>query len=166
VDGVANHDVIKIDTSSNAVVAHFPMSGCERPHGIAVDSETHRVFATCANKVMLVIDGNTGQNIATLPIGAYSDGAVFDAKRKLAISPNGEGTLTVVKEIDPNTFAVLGTVTTTPGARTIAINPANGTLYLPAADVAKTDPPANPGGRSRFAFAPGSLKLLVFSPQN
>lgn len=165
VDGAEMHDVVKIDTRTNAVIAHYPMPSCKRPHGIALDSNTHRVFATCSNEVMVVIDGDTGKNIATLPIGAYSDGAAFDAKRKLAISPNGDGTLTIVKENDPDSFTVLGTVQTQASARTIAIDPDNGTLYLPAADVAKFEPAAAPGGRPHVSFVPGSLKLLVFAPQ-
>ena len=39
VDGAENHDLVAIDTMTNAVIAHYPLSGCERPHGIAVDGD-------------------------------------------------------------------------------------------------------------------------------
>ena len=164
VDGVEKHDMVVVDTQSNAVLNHFPMPACERPHGIAVDPKTHRVFATCANKVMVVLDAGTGRNIATLPIGAMNDGAVFDPVRKFAISANGEGTLTVVAEKDAEHFDVIATVPTLRSARTIAIDPANGRLFLPAADIDSVQPPASPEGRPRVTYKKGSAKLLVFEP--
>ncbi|HEY1710375.1 MAG TPA: YncE family protein [Rhizomicrobium sp.] len=164
VDGAANHDIVAIDTATNAVTAHFAMPGCVGPHGIAVDAENDRIFATCANKVMVVVNAKDGTNIATLPIGGYNDGAVFDPARKLALSANGDGTLTVVAEKDADHFAIAATVPTALSARTIAIDPASGRLYLPAADIAKIDPPAQPGGRPHVSFVPHSFRLLVFAP--
>jgi YVTN family beta-propeller protein len=164
VDGIEQHDLIAIDTHTNAVLAHYPMPGCIRPHGIAVDGETRRVFVTCVNKAMIVVDADKGTDLASLPIGAGSDGAAFDPKRKLALSSNGEGTLSVVKEVDAAHFVKLGDVATQPSARTIAIDPATGRIFLPAATIAKTEPPTTSGGRPRITFVPSSLKLLVLEP--
>src|ERR1051325_11309093 len=147
VDGVEQHDVIAIDSKTNPVLAPYPMPGCVRPHGIAVDAETRRVFVTCINKAMVVVDADKGTNLVTLPIGASSDGAGFDPHRTLALSANGDGTLTVVREVDANHFAKLGDVPTVPSGRTTAIDPATGRVFLPAATVAKTEPPTAPGGR-------------------
>jgi DNA-binding beta-propeller fold protein YncE len=130
-----------------------------------VDAEARRVFATCINKLMVVIDADKGTNIAQLPIGASSDGAAFDPKRKLALSSNGDGTLTVVKEVDANHFVKLGDVPTLRSARTIAVDPATGRVFLPAATIAKTEPPPIPGGRPHVTYAAGSLKLLVLEPR-
>src|SRR5262249_51766927 len=91
-------------------------------------------------------------------------GATFDPKRKLAISSNGEGTLSIIEEKDANHFVALPDVPTQRGARTIAIDPATGRLFLPGADVAKVEPPEKAGGRPHLVFAPGSMKLLVSQP--
>jgi YVTN family beta-propeller protein len=164
VDGAEKHDIVVIDTATNKVAAHYPMPGCERPHGIAVDPVARRVFATCINKVMVVVDADSGANVATLPIGTGSDGAAFDARRKLALSSNGEGTLSVIREIDADHYVALPSIVTQRSARTIAIDPATGRLYLPAADIARIDPPATPGARPHVTYVPGSLRLLVFDP--
>jgi YVTN family beta-propeller protein len=158
------HMVAAIDTKTNAVTARYAMPGCERPHGIAVDPDTRRVFATCVNKVMTVVDADKGTVVATLPIGQGSDGAAFDPKRKLAISSNGEGTLSIIQEKDADHFVALPDVPTLRGARTNAIDPATGRLFLPAADIQKIDPPTEKGGRPHVTFAPGSMKLLVLEP--
>ena len=98
VDGTENHEIIEIDTRKNTVAAHWPMPDCRRPHGIAVDPAARRIFATCVNNVLVVVDADNGANIATLPIGSSSDGAAFDPIRKLIFSSNGEGTLTVIRK--------------------------------------------------------------------
>lgn len=165
VDGAEAHDIVVVDTHTMAVIAHHPMAGCERPHGIAIDTETRRIFSTCINKVMVVLDADSGRIVAQLPIGNGSDGAAFDAKRKLALSSNGDGTLTVVRENGADSYEVLSNVATARGGRTIAVDPATGRVFIPAADVAKIDPPETPGGRPRVTYVPGSLKLLVLEPQ-
>lgn len=165
VNGAEKNEIIAIDTAKNTIDAHWPMRDCERPRGIAIDTATRRIFASCRNNALIVVDAESGANLATLPIGSGSDGAVFDPVRQWIISANGEGTLTVIAEKDAHTFVPIGTVRTIPSARTIAIDPRTGRLFLPAAEIAKTDPPTTPGGRPRVTFAPGSLKLLVLDPQ-
>ncbi|HWD29687.1 MAG TPA: YncE family protein [Rhizomicrobium sp.] len=162
--GAEKAELLAVDTATNAVTAHTPLTGCEKPHGIAMDRASRRIFATCANRVMVVANADTGAILATLPIGGYSDGAAFDPVRKYAFSSNGDGTLTVVQEKDPATFVLLGNVTTAVTARTMDIDPKTGRLFLVAADVAKIDPPAQPGGRPHVTFVPGSTKLLILDP--
>ncbi len=164
VDGADQHDIIAIDTRNNTVISHWPMTGCERPHGIAVDTEARRVFASCANKVLVEVDADKGTNVASATIGGFSDGAVFDATRKLVLSSNGEGTVTVLQEKGATALVPMGDVRTIPSARTIAIDPETGRLFLPAADIAKYEPPTTPGGRMHITFVPGSMKLLVYKP--
>lgn len=164
VDGADTHDIVKIDTARNTVVAHYPMPDCVRPHGIAMDVAARRVFATCVNKVMTVMDADTGRIVANPPIGGYSDGAAFDPVHKRALSSNGDGTLSVVQETDPDHFTPLEAVKTVQSGRTIALDPATGTVFIPAADIAKIEPPAEPGGRPKVTYASGSLRLLVLEP--
>ena len=59
---------------------------------------------TCINKVMTVVNTDTGAVVASLPIGLGSDAAVFDPSRKRALSSNADGTLSIIQEVDPNTF--------------------------------------------------------------
>ena len=164
VNGADQHDIVEIDTGTNTIMAHLPMAGCERPHGIAVDAQWRRVFSTCANKVMVALDADSGKVIATLPIGGFNDGAAFDPKRKRVFASNGDGTLTVVSEKSADSLVPMGDVKTVPSARTIAIDEQTGRVFLPAADIAKIDMPTTPGGRPHVTFVPGSLKLLVYKP--
>lgn len=177
VNGEEKHEIVRIDTKRNQADAHWPMTSCLSPHGLAIDTHTHRLFSSCANSVMVVVDTDSGATVATLPIGRGTDAAAFDPKRKRAFSSNGQdGTLTVIQEKDANTFVVLDTIKTAVTGRTMGIDPSSGRLFVAAADIdanATTAPPssaAQPGapptvaaaGRPRRGppIAPGSLKLL------
>ena len=166
INGVEKHEIIKIDARTNKVEAHWPMPTCRKPHGLAIDPETRRLFATCANAVLVVLDANNGDNIASVPIGSFSDGAAFDPVRKLIFSSNGDGTLSVIREKDAQTFIPAGMIKTVPGARTMAIDPKTGRLFLVGADIAKIDPPSKPGGRPHVTYVPNSLKLFFFDPND
>jgi YVTN family beta-propeller protein len=166
INGAEKHEIVKIDAKTNRVAAHWAMPACVKPHGIAIDPDTRRLFATCANNVLVVVDANNGANIAAVPIGSFSDGAAFDPVRKLILSSNGDGTLSVIREKDAQTFVPAGTIKTVPGAKTMAIDPQSGRLFLVGADVAKIDPPSKQGGRPRVTYVPNSLKLLYFDPVN
>jgi YVTN family beta-propeller protein len=123
-----------IDATKLEVTATWSIAPGEEPSGLAIDLDSNRLFSVCGNKLMVVVDASNGKIIKTLPIGDGCDGVAFDAKKKLAFSSNGEGTITVVKEENANKFSVLETVKTQKSARTIAINKGNGDLYLSAVD--------------------------------
>ncbi len=131
----------------------------EEPSGLALDNDSHRLFSVCGNKLMVVVDAVSGKVITTLPIGGRVDGATFDPELKLAFSSNGEGTMTVVKELSPEEFRVIDNVTTLPGARTIALNKSTHHLYLPTAEF---EAPAGPGKRP--AVKPGTFMVLDIMP--
>lgn len=164
INGVEKHEIVKIDVKTNKVEAHWPMPTCMKPHGIAIDPETQRLFSTCANKVLVVLDATNGNNIASVPIGSFSDGAAFDPVRKLIFSSNGDGTLSVTREKDAQTFVPAGMIKTVLGARTMAIDPKTGRIFLVGADIAKIDPPSKQGGRPHVTYVPNSLKLFFLDP--
>jgi YVTN family beta-propeller protein len=164
VNGADKQEIVRIDTATNKVDARWPIPSCTSPHGLAIDADTRRVFSSCENGVMLAIDADNGKVVASLPIGKFTDAAGFDPARKLVFSSNGDGTLSIFRETDANHFAALPTVTTQRTARTMALDPATGRLFLAAIDVTKVDPPTTPGGRPHVTVAPGSLKLLFLDP--
>ncbi len=162
INGAEKNDIVRVDTATNKVDAHWPIANCERPHGIAFDASTHRVFSSCVNNVLDVVNSDSGEIVATLPIGSGTDAAAFDAKRKLIFSSNGrDGTLTVIQEKDAQTFVVLGNVKTAVTARTMTLDPATGRIYLVAGDI--DTKAATTNGRPQLV--PGSVKLLFLDPK-
>jgi YVTN family beta-propeller protein len=126
--------MLVIDSRKLAVKATWPLPGCATPSGLALDKLHHRLFSVCDAKVMAVTDAVSGRQIAKVEIGAGPDAAAFDPKRGLAFSSNGEGTLTVVHQDSPDKYSVVDNVTTQRGARTMALDPSSGRVYLVTAD--------------------------------
>jgi DNA-binding beta-propeller fold protein YncE len=162
VDGEDKNEIVRMDLTKNVADAHWPLTGCKTPHGLAIDRAHMRLFASCANKVMDVMDANNGKVLATLPIGAGTDAAQFDAKRGLAFSSNRDGTLSIVTE-QGGSFVALPPVTTMQGARTMALDGATGRIYTVAADT-KVNTAVPENDRARYQIVPGTAKLLVLEP--
>lgn len=155
----STNQLAALDAKARKVAARWPLPGCEGPTGLALDSAHRRGFSACANKKMSILDLDTGRSVATVPIGAFVDGAEFDAGSQNAFSANGDGTLTVVHEADPEHFTVAQTLATARGARTIALDTSRHKLYLPTARFeetasARADEPKGP-------VVPGSFVVLV-----
>ncbi|HZZ69458.1 MAG TPA: hypothetical protein VFE18_14900, partial [Phenylobacterium sp.] len=116
--------------------------------------------SSCVNGLMTVVNADTGRVVATAPIGKGTDAAAYDPKRGLAFSSNGfDGTLSVIRQSGPDSYALAATIPTALSARTMSIDPETGRLYIAALD---TDPPAAPGGRPKPR--PGTLRLMFYDP--
>lgn len=121
-----------IDVATDKLVAQWKLAGCEEPSGLAFDTAHRRLFSVCQNGVMAVTDANSGAHVASLPIGGHPDAAVYDAGSASVFSSNGEGTLSVIRQLDADHYAAAQEVATVKGARTMAMDHASGKVYLPA----------------------------------
>ena len=165
VNGAEKKELLRVDTKTNKIDAHWSIPGCTSPHGLAVDMASHRAFVSCVNQVLTVVNTDSGAVVATLPIGRGTDSAAFDPKRKLIFSSNGDGTLSIIHEVDPQTFVSLGSIKTAVTGKTMGIDPQTGRLYIAAADVDPAPVPAGPNGQpGRPKPLPGTLKLLFLDP--
>lgn len=154
--------VVKFDASKLSIDATWPLAPGEEPTGIALDRKHHRVFAACANKLMVVLNAETGKVVTTLPIGSGVDGAGFDPELQLAFSPNGEGTLTVAHEDSPDKFSVVENVATQRGARTMEVDQKGHRVFVVTAEFGPTPAPTAERPRPRPPMVPGTFTLLVF----
>jgi len=127
-------ELITLDAKTYEVKARWPLAPGEEPTGIAWDEKNQRLFAGCANKLLVVINATTGKVVTTLPIGEKVDGVAFDPATQLIFTSNGEGTITVIKQENADSYKVLENVKTQKGAKTIALDKAKHLLYIPAAD--------------------------------
>src|SRR5262249_38410467 len=118
------------------------------------------LFATCHNEKMVILDADSGRVVATPAIGKGTDACKFDSETGLAFSSNGDGTLTVVHEDDPDHFTVVANVTTQAGARTMAVDAKTHNVYLVTAKSKPAPAEGKAGGRRR-SYEPGSFVVLV-----
>lgn len=124
-------EIVSIDAAADRVLAHWPLAGCEEPSGLALDTAHARLFSVCGNRTMMVTDSASGKTVAKVAIGGHPDAAYYDAGTATVFSSNGEGTLSVVRQIDADHYAQPVEVPTLKGARTMAFDAAGKRAFLP-----------------------------------
>ena len=150
-------EIVEIDAKTMDVTRRWPLAPCTEPSGLAID-KVHRVlFAACGNEMMAALDIRTGKVVATVPTGKRSDGAAFDPALREVFIPDGEGKLTMIRQIAPDKYSLVENVPTQFGARTIEIDPGTHRIFTVTADLT----PA-PGQHPPYKMAPGSFRLLVY----
>jgi YVTN family beta-propeller protein len=157
-------EVAVIDSAKHEVVAHWPLAPGEEPTGIALDSTHHRLFAACHNKMLVMLDTETGKVVATVPIGAGTDGCAFDDATQLVFAACGDGATTIAKEESLEKLTAVQILKTERGARTMAIDPKPHRIYLPSAQFQPPPSPSPGASPARPTIVPNTLKLLVYGP--
>jgi len=149
-------ELVQFDPQKLTVLHRWPLTHCEEPSGLAMDLKTRRLFAGCGNKMVAVVNADTGQIVATPAIGDGVDANAFDPETNFVFSSNGDGTLTVIHEDSPDKYTVAENVPTKKSARTMGLDLKTHSIFLPAADFA-----APAAGERRGKMKPGSFVVLV-----
>ena len=153
--------LVKFDARTRQLTETYPLTGCDSPSGLAIDRKGRRLFSVCDGNVMAITSADTGEVIATAPIGEGPDADRYDAKRGLAFSSNGQtGDLTIV-DVHGAKPTVLQTVKTAPGARTMAFDETTGRAYVVTADFGPRPAPSATNPHGRPAPIPGTFAVIV-----
>jgi DNA-binding beta-propeller fold protein YncE len=136
----------------------------EEPSGLAIDIKNHRLFSVCGNKLMIVLDADNGKVVAKTDIGDGVDGVTYDPALKRIYSSNGEGTMTVVQQVNKDSYKVIENFPTQRGARTITINPATHRLYLSTAEYEAAPAATAENPRPRPPVKPNTFTVLEIEP--
>ena len=150
-----------IDSQTLSLKATWDLPGCDAPTGLAIDREHHRLFSVCDAKVMVITNAQNGKQVASVPIGAHPDAAVYDSRRARIYSSNGDGTLSVVHQDTPDHYTAVQTLATQRGARTMALDPQSGQLYLVTADYGPAPAPSDAQPNPRPTPLAGTFVVLV-----
>ncbi len=155
-------EIVAIDAATAKIVARYPLGTCQHPSGLSMDVVHRRLFAACQGE-MGVVDADNGKVIATVPTGAGTDATQYDAASNLAFASNGrDATLSVIHEDDPDHYTLVQNAATVAGARTMALDPRSGNVFLVTAKLL-----VNPNAtsyRDRYHIVPGTFELLVMQP--
>jgi DNA-binding beta-propeller fold protein YncE len=149
-------EVVEIEGKTATVTRRWSTAPCKQPVAMAIDVGHHRLFSGCRSGVLAVSDYPAGKVVATLPIGGGVDGAGYDAATGDVFASNADGTLTVMHQVDPDQYRVIGAVQTPPGSRNMGLDPISHRIFVAAAQFG---PP--PGGRGRGPVLPDSFTVMV-----
>ncbi|HKH98802.1 MAG TPA: YncE family protein [Candidatus Sulfotelmatobacter sp.] len=155
-------ELVAIDPNKLEVKAKWPLAPCTEPSGLAMDRKNRRLFVGCDNKMMAVVDADSGKVLATPAIGEGVDATAFDAENGLAFASCGEdGVLTVVKEESPDKFSVAENVPTQKGARTLALDAKTHNVFVVTAQFGPPPAATADNPHPRRSIVPDSFVVLV-----
>ncbi|HEY5042260.1 MAG TPA: hypothetical protein VIK53_09675 [Verrucomicrobiae bacterium] len=165
-----------VDVKTMKLITKYDLGdSAGEPGGLGLDVKNHILFAMCARpNVCVVVNADDGKVLATLPIGNGTDGGGFNPATMEAWSSQRDGTLTIIKESSPTSFAVEQTVQTKAGCKTSSLDTKNNRIVLicterapqMAAPTPAPAPDANApagqrrGGRGGRFGGPGNLDVL------
>ncbi|HEY5757256.1 MAG TPA: hypothetical protein VIU34_15605 [Steroidobacter sp.] len=123
-------------------------------------ASTKRIIAACVGEKpqFFSVDPATGKVTATIPIGPSIDGIGIDEKRKRIVTSSNDGYITVIQQQGPDTYALLGSVTTRFDARMSFMDERNGNLYFVTADSTTT----LENGKEKQVYHPNSFVVLTY----
>lgn len=151
-----------VDLKAQKVVTNYFLGEMgEGPSGLGFDKKNGILFAMCRSKHCVVLRADNGKILATLPIGAGTDGGGFNPDTMEAFSSNRDGTLTIIQEISPTNFVTTQTVTTKPGGKTCTLDTKTGHIVVISVDrsaQAAGNPP--PASGERRGGGPGVLNVM------
>ncbi len=155
-------EIAVVDSRALSLSQRWSLAPCQEPSGMAFDREHRRIFSGCSNRLLAVVNADTGKVVTTLPIGEGVDANAYDPATGLVFSSNGDGTLTIIHEDTPDTYTVLGNVPTARGARTMALDPRTHTVYLVTAEFGPRPEKATAENPNRWPpVKPGTFRILV-----
>ncbi len=152
-----------IDPNKLEVKTKWPLAPCTEPSGLAIDRKNRRLFVGCDNKMMAVVDADSGKVLATPVIGEGVDATAYDEETGLAFASCGEGVLTVVKEDSPEKFSVVENVKTEPGARTMALDTKTQNVFTVTAKFGPPPAATADNPHPRRTILPDTFEVLVLS---
>jgi len=153
-------ELVAIDPNKLDVKAKWPLAPCTEPSGLSIDRKHRRLFVGCDNKMMAVVDADSGKVLATPAIGEGVDATAFDEETNLAFASCGEGVLTVVKEESPEKFSVAENVKTQQGARTMALDSKTHNAFVVTAEFGPPPAPTADNPHPRRSMVPDSFVVL------
>jgi len=176
--------LVQLDSKELKVLNTWPLAPCESPSGLAIDTAHERLVVGCHNNMMAFVDGTSGKVVANVPIPGGVDANRFDPGTEFAFAStgSGDGAITVAHEDSPDHFTLVDTIPTMGGARTMAIDYGDHTIYTVSAQfetpapqpAAQSVAPAAGGqagrggegrggrGFARRTMVPGSFTVLIF----
>jgi DNA-binding beta-propeller fold protein YncE len=152
--------ISKFDTKTlKQLAGPWPLGPCEGPSGLAIDTKNHRLFASC-DKVISVVNADTGKVVASPPIGGDPDGDGYDPGTGLVFASCREGLVSVIHQDSPDKYTPMGNVTTQFGTRTMTVDPKTHHVFTVTADFKPAPPPTPENRRPRPQQIPGSFVVL------
>jgi YVTN family beta-propeller protein len=156
------NEVVALDSRANVVKARWPIAPAAEATAIDMDVQHKRLFIGGRNKILAMMDADTGKVIQTFPIGSGVDTNTYEPETGLLFTAVREGVLHIFHEDSPDKFSVVETVKTEFGARNMALDPKTHKLFIDTADFGPAPAPTTEQPNPQPTPVSGTFRLLVY----
>jgi YVTN family beta-propeller protein len=157
------NEVVALDSRANTVKARWPIAPAEEATAMDMDVQHRRLFIGGRNKVLAIMDADTGKVVQTFPIGSGVDTNLYEPATGLLFTATREGTLHIFHEDSSDKFSVVETVKTEFGARNMALDPKTHKLFIDTADFTPAPAPTAEQPKPQPTPVSGTFRLLVYA---
>ena len=162
-DNIEDKDeVVALDSRANTIKARWPIAPSGGATAMDMDVQHRRLFIGGRNKVLAIMNADTGKIVQTFPIGDGVDTNIYEPETGLLFTATREGTLHVFHEDTSDKFSVVETVKTEFGARNMALDPKTHRLFIDTADFAPAAAPSAEQPKPQPTPVSGTFRLLVY----
>jgi len=125
-----------LDRQKRTLIDTWPVTAALENVPMQYDESTHRLFvATRKPSKLVVVNTDTGKEVASLPTADSVDDLAYDATLHRLYVPGGNlngavGAITVIQQKDADHYEVIANIPTKPGARTARLVPELNKYYL------------------------------------
>lgn len=156
------NEVVALDSRTNTIKSRWPIAPSEEATAMAMDVKHHRLFIGGRNKLLAIMDAESGKVIQTFPIGAGVDTNIYEPETGLLFTATREGTLHIFHEDSPDKFTPVENVKTEFGARNAALDPKTHRIFIDTGDFAPAPAPTTEQPNPQPTPVSGTFRLLVY----
>jgi DNA-binding beta-propeller fold protein YncE len=124
--------LVHLDSKSLTLKDRWAVAPCEEPSSLSFDAANRRLFLGCRNRVMAVVDADSGKVVASYPIGDHVDASAFDSATGLVFCSTGDGHIAIFHQDSPDKYTLVENLATFPGSKTMGYDPKTHRIFLPA----------------------------------
>ncbi len=111
--------VVNVIDRKTGELTKWGLNGVKANYPMALDEDDHRLFVvTRRPPFLIVLDTDTGKEVARVPVGGSCDDVYYDAERKRIYALGGEGFISVVQQNDPGHYTLSANIPSAVGVRT------------------------------------------------
>jgi DNA-binding beta-propeller fold protein YncE len=126
----ANHTIAVVDRAKRSVIATWQLEE-QANFPMALDEADHRLLVVTRRRPrLLVLNTESGKQVASHPAVGDADDVFYDAARKRIYISGGEGFIDTFDQRGPDHYQPSGRIPTASGARTSLFVPELNRLYL------------------------------------
>src|ERR1700739_3555092 len=112
-------NVVNVIDRKTGELTKWGLNGVKANYPMALDEDDHRLFVvTRRPPFVMVLDTDTGKEVARVPVGGSCDDVYYDAERKRIYALGGEGFISVVQQNDPDHYTLSANIPSAVGVRT------------------------------------------------